>query len=226
MRLSITADHCEFFNKNKYIEFEVLLPLDQVTSLQKNAEEIIAQRLRKPKERFNKKTAPEIYMAGYDLWRDNEAIKKITHKHSLALIASELFQVSPLRYGFDQYFSMIHCTNSPYSSPLSLQEMSCLQPLAGALLLPLQDLTAPLDFFPLPLKMGSGLFISPNLPIPWPQLFATHGLQFLLIAFTSNKTLFRADSKDLHAVSLKKLGYVFNDPLNDSLHPIVLRKNS
>ena len=226
MRFSITADHREFFNKNQYIELEELLPLDQVAILKKNAEETIAKRLKIPQEKLARSPAPDIYQAGYDLWRDCDAIKKITQKHSLAAVASELFQVVPLRYGYDQYFSMTQCTGSPYALPVSLQEISCLQPLAGALLLPLHDLNSPPSFLPLPIKAGSGLFISPNLSLPWPQLFSTPGLSFFLIAFATAKTLFRADSKDPHAVSLKKLGYVFNDHLNDSLHPIVLRKNS
>lgn len=225
MRFSITADHKEFFKKNQYIEFEAILPLDQIATFQKNAEEIIAKRLHIPKEKLSLKSAPEIYQAGYDLWRESAPIKRITHKHSLAAIASELFETIPLRYGYDQYFAMTQCTHSPYAMPVSLQDVSCLQPLVGALLLPLHDLTSIPALFPLPLKAGSGLFISPNLPLPWPQLFSTPGLCFFLIAFAANKTLFRADSKDPHAVSLKKLGYVFNDRLNDSLHPIVRRKN-
>lgn len=226
MRFSLTANHREFFNKNQYIEFEEILPLNQVATLKKNAEETVARRLKIPKEKLTRTPAPDIYQAGYDLWRDCEAIKKITQKHALADLASELFQVVPLRYAFDQFFSMTQCTCSPYALPVSLQELSCIQPLAGALLLPLCDLESPPSFLPLPIKAGHGLFISPNLPLPWPELFSTPGLCFILVAFAPQKTLFRADSKDPHAVSLKRLGYVFNDHLNDSLHPIVLRKNS
>jgi hypothetical protein len=226
MRFSLTADHREFFNKNQFIELEEVLPLDQVALLKKNAEETVAKRLGVTVGKLSHRPAPDIYQAGYDLWRNSEAIKKITHKHSLAAVDSELFQTVPLRYAYDQYFAMTHCTSSPYALPVSLQEISCLQPLAGALILPLHDLASPPSFFPLPLKMGSGLFISPNLSLPWPELFFAPGLEFLLIAFSPHKTSFRADSKDPHAVSLKRLGYVFNDQLNDSLHPIVLRKNA
>ena len=103
--------------------------------------------------KLKEKTDPEIYQAGYDLWRDNEEIKKITQKQAFAAVASELFQALPLRYAFDQYFSMIQCTaGSPYDVPLSLQEISCLNPLAGGLILPLEDLAFPPTFFPMPLK--------------------------------------------------------------------------
>ena len=226
MRFAITADHKEFFKKNHYIEFENLFSVDQRASLKKNAEETIAKRLHIPASRLKEKTAPEIYQAGYDLWRDNEEIKKITQKQAFASVASELLQTLPLRYAFDQYFSMLQCTaGSPYDVPSSLQEISCMNPLAGGLILPLQDLPSPPTFFPMPLKAGSGLFISSTFSLPWPHLFSTCGLSFFLIAYAHEKTMFRADSHDPHAASLKKLGYVFNEWLKDSLHPIILRKN-
>lgn len=225
MRFAITADHREFFSKNQFIEFEEMISLDQITDLKKNAEKTMAARLRIPPEKLKQISAPEIYQAGYDLWRDNAEIKKITHKHSFAALASELMQIVPLRYGFDQYFAMTKCTVSPYDVPSSLQDISCLTPLAGALLLPLQNLNSPPSFFPMPLKAGNGLFISPAFSLPWPQLFSTPGLCFFMIVFAMEKTFFRADSRDPHAVSLKKLGLVFNDTLNDKLHPIVLRRN-
>jgi hypothetical protein len=227
MRFAITADHRDFFTKNHYIEFEGILSVDQIASLKKNVEEIIVKRLRIPLVKLNEKTAPEIYQAGYDLWRDNDAIKKITHKRVFAAIASELMQTTPLRYGFDQYFATTQChAGSPYDVPFSLQDISCLTPLAGGLLLPLQDLLSPPIFFPLPLKAGHGLFISPTFTLPWPQLFSTCGLYFLLIVYAMEKTFFRPDSHDPHAASLKKLGYAFNEQLKDSIHPLVLRRSS
>jgi|HubBroStandDraft_4_1064222.scaffolds.fasta_scaffold65575_2 hypothetical protein len=224
MRFAITADHRDFFNKNHYIEFEEVLSLAQLSSLKQNAEETLAKRLRIPVQKLKEKSAPEIYHAGYDLWRDNEEIKKIAHKQAFASLASELMQTLPLRYGFDQYFATYQChASSPYDLPLSLQEISCIHPLAGGLLLPLEDLPSPPTFFPLPLKKGNALFISAAFALPWPHLFATCGLCFFLIVYTTKKAFFREGSHDPHAASLKKLGLAFNDQLNDSLHPIVLR---
>src|ERR1700722_1447113 len=208
MRFAITLDHRDFFTKNHYIEFEELLPLDQVASLKRNTEETLAKRLRVSSKKLIGKSAPEIYQAGYDLWRDNAEIKKITHKQAFATLISELTHIMPLRYGFDQYFATFQCTAaSPYDVPSSLQEVSCISPLAGALLLPLQDLSSPPTFFPLPLKAGSGLFLSPTFALPWPQLFSTCGLAFLLITYAMEKATFRADSHDPHAAFLKRLGY-------------------
>jgi hypothetical protein len=224
MRFAITADHRDFFSKNHYIEFEGVIVPDQAASLKKNVEETIAKRLRIPLAKLKEKTAPGIYQAGYDLWRDNEEIKKISHKHAYVTLASELMQIAPLRYGFDQYFATIQCDGSPYDVPSSLQDISCIGPLAGALLLPLQDLASPPVFFPMPLKVGHGLFISPTFSLPWPQLFSTCGFCFFLIVYAMEKASFRADSHDPHAATLKKLGYAYNDLLKDSIHPMVLRR--
>jgi hypothetical protein len=226
MRFAITADHRDFFTKNRYIEFEGILPLDQAALLKKHIEETIAKRLRISPEKLQEKNAPELYFSGYDLWRDNEEIKKIAHKQAFASLASELMQTVPLRYGFDQYFATYKCNAaSPYDLPFSLQDISCIYPLAGGLLLPLQDLSSPPTFFPLPLKAGDGLFISSTFALPWPHLFSTCGLCFFLIVFAAAKAFFRADSHDPHAVSLKKLGYVFNDQLKDAIHPIIFRRS-
>ena len=224
MRLTITFDHREFFNKNHYIEFEGIISPDQAAALKKECEEVIAKRLQLTPARLHQCPAPQIYQAGYDLWRDSGSIKKSTQKNTFASLASELTQVLPIRYGFDQYFATTKCTVSAYDVPLSLQEISSMKPLACGLLLALNDLAAPPSFFPMPLKTGSGLFISPSFALPWPQLFSTPGLSFLLIAYAQQKTFFCADTRDPHAVSLKKLGYVFNDLLKDSLHPILHRK--
>ncbi len=225
MRFTISAEHRDFFIKNHFIELETLISPQQIEALYKHAEETVAKRLRLPVHQLKARPAPEIYQAGYDLWRDCEPIKKIAHKQSFAEIACDLMQTMPLRYGFDQYFAMTKCTVSPYDVPSSLQEISCLSPLAGAMIVPLQDLSSPPSFFPMPLKKGNVLFISPTFSLPWPQLFSTPELCFFMIAFAMEKTCFRADSHDPHAVSLKKLGYVFNDLLSDKLHPILLRKN-
>ncbi len=222
MRLAITPDHKEYFKKNQYIEFEGLLSPAQVAALKKNAEETLSSRLKLPTAKLKEKPAAELFQAGYDLWRNNETIKKTVQKKDFALLASELFEILPIRLAFDEY---IHTTQgSPFQEAWSLQETSCLSPLAGALILPLEDLMKPISSFPIPINSGHGLFISPTLPIPWPELFANAELRVLIIGFATKQTAFCADTRDPHAVHLKKLGYVFNDTLNEALHPILIRK--
>ena len=224
MRLALTADHKEFFLKNNYIEFEGLLTPEQVTILKKNAEEALASRLKLNTSRLKDQPTKELFQAGYDLWRDNAAIKKTVHKKEFALLASELFQTIPIRCAFDQYICTTQGSASPFSEVLTLQESSCLTPLAGALVLPLDDLIKPISSFHMPLNAGNGLFISPSLQIPWPELFATPNFSFLIIGYSGARTLFAADTCDPRAVNVKMLGYVFNESLKDAKHPILVRK--
>jgi hypothetical protein len=224
MRFALTADHRDFFNKNNFIEFEEMLSSDQAAALKTNVEQVLAARLHIPKEKLAGRQSTQLFQAGYDLWRDNEIIKKTEQKNAFAALASELLQVLPLRFAFDQYVFASRGSDSPFSQSFTLQETSCLFPLAGALILPLEDMLQPLADFPLPLKSGNGLFISPSLPIPWPKLYSIPNLCFIVIGFAMKKTLFRADTRDPHAVNLKKLGYAFNDFLKDSLHPLLIMK--
>lgn len=225
MRLALTADHKEFFLKNNYIEFEGLITSDQVAILKKNAEEALASRLKLNAARLGNQPVKELFQAGYDLWRDNVIIKKTVQKKEFAILASELFQVLPLRCAFDQYIYTSQGSVSPFSETLTLQESSCLTPLAGALILPLDDLMKPIPSFPMPINVGNGLFISPSLSIPWPELFSTPNLSFLIIGYSGKKTMFCADTRDPHASNLKILGYVYNEFLKDSVHPILIRKS-
>lgn len=224
MRFALTADHREFFLKNHFIELEEILSLEKTASLKQMLEESLAKRLHTSPPKLIQKSPSELYQAGYDLSRESPLLKKTTHKNTFALLASELFQLPFLRYGFDQYIIGIPSSLSPLSTA-PLQEISCLSPLAGALLLSLHDLSTPLSSFPFPQKAGHALFFSSTLPIPWPELFTTPDVYFLLIAYAQEKTLFRPNTSDPHASSLKKLGYVFNDFLSDAHHPVLLRKS-
>jgi hypothetical protein len=224
MRFALTADQRDFFNRNSFIEFEEMLSSDQAIALKTNADQVLAARLHIPKENLARQQSSALFQAGYDLWRDNEIVKKTEQKNAFAALASELLQILPLRFAFDQYILTARGSNSPFSQSFTLQETSCLFPLAGALILLLEDVLQPFADFPLPLKSGNGLFISPSLPIPWPKLYSTPNLCFIAIGFAMEKTLFRADTRDPHAVNLKRLGYVFNDLLKDSLHPLLIIK--
>ena len=225
MRLALTADHKEFFLKNNYIEFEGLLTPEQVAILKKNAEEALASRLKLNPSRLKDQPTKELFQAGYDLWRGSAAVKKTVHKKEFALLASELFQTIPIRCAFDQYISTALRSASPFPETLTLQESSCLSPLAGALVLPLDDLMKPIPSFPMPMNAGSGLFIAPALEMPWPELFAAPNFSFLIIGYSGARTLFAPDTRDPRAVNVKMLGYVFNENLNDAKHPILLRKS-
>lgn len=225
MRLALSADHKEFFLKNNYIEFEELLSPAQAEELRKNADEALASRIRISATKPGYSPAKAAFHAGYDLWRDNAAVKKAVHKKEFALLASELFQTLPLRCAFDQYLSTAQTSASPFSEGATLQESSCLTPLAGALFLVLEDLLRPLSSFPLPINAGNGLFISPSLPIPWPEIFSLPDLKMLIIGYSGKRTMFSADTRDPRAADVKMQGYVYNEFLSDAKHPILIQKH-
>lgn len=225
MRFALNADHRDFFQKNNYIELEELLTPIQANLLRKHIERTLAARLQISIEKLTNTPAAELFQVGYDLWRDDETIRKSVHKRAYASLAAELLHAHALRLAFDAYIQTSKQSSCPFLETLPLQEISCLFPLVGGLILPLKDLEEPCNSFPLPLKAGNGLFISATLPIPWPQLFQTPGLHLLVVGFGQEKTFFRADTRDAHAIHLKKLGYVFNDLLREDLHPLLLRKN-
>lgn len=221
MRFALTTDHREFFNQMHFIELENVLSQEHVGILKQNAKKTFASRLQSLPKTAQCMPLNRL-QAAYDLWRENPLIKKIVHKTAFASLAAELLDLRAVRFGFDQWIDTTENMQGSLNQCLSLQDHSALSPLAGGLLLPLTNLQQPLSF-PLPMRTGNALFITASFSIPWHELFATPSLQFLLIAFAQKTVFFRAGTPDPHARFLKKLGYVFNDKLKDSLHPILLR---
>ncbi len=224
MRFAVTTEHRDFLNKNHYIEFEEMLSCEAVAALRNSADSALSKKLRVPAQKLGQLPQEQLFQAGYDLWRDSPEVKKVTQKNSFATIAAELFEVLPLRYAFDQYIYTTQRGKPPFLDALPLGKTSCLHPLAGAVILMLNDLMAALSLFPLPLNAGSALYIAPSLPIPWEDLFAIPDLHLMIIGFGSKDTAFCPDTCDPNAVKLKKLGYVFNERLKEALHPTLLRR--
>jgi hypothetical protein len=223
MRFVSTADQREFFRKNQFIELEDLLTAAQVKALDAQAQELLEARLKISAAKWDSALAPALYKGGFDLWRDVPQIKKATQKLSIAHIASELFDTTPLRIAFDQFCVSIP-SSAPFASDLSLTEISSIKPLAGGILFPLTDLPVEQNpAFPLPQKMGSALFFSPKIAIPWTQLFSVPW-RFLLVAFAPKKSFYRPEPNDVHSPLFKKRGYVFNDLLKEEFHPLVYGK--
>ena len=212
MRFSLLSEHKHFFDTHHFIELEGLLSMPQITKLRHALFTTLTKR--PPKK--------TLFQCSYNLSFESAPIKRVTHKPEFASLAAELFHTPSIRFAFDQTVCIQEACPSPFKQGTPLQEACCLSPLLGALILPLEDLAAPLPFFPLPSKAGNALFIHATLPLPWEQLFATAGVYFLMIGYCAKKTLFKADTQDPHAVTLKQAGYVFNEPLKDSTHALLV----
>lgn len=224
MPFTTTLEHRDFFGKNHFIELEELFTKEQVDALNLELDETLNKRVKARKELLAQTKSNAFFVDGYDLWRDNAAIQKMTQKLSIASVVSEIFEACPLRIAFDLLLEKEHSNAPLFSKELPLSESSCMQPLTGALFLQLTDCDGLPGSFPLPTKKGNVLLIGPQLVIPWPELFAMPELRLLMIAFGGQNTLYRAEIKDPHSPSLKKLGYVFGDRLSDALHPLLIRK--
>jgi hypothetical protein len=228
MRFSLTSDYRDFFLKHHYIAFNPFLTEEQASDVAREALEVLGKRLRIPAYKLASASAEMLFKEGYDLSRDSALIKNTAHKLMLAEISSELFQTIPLRYGFDQFIAGQTGTASPFESPSSLQQSSCFRPLVGALWITLNPPAAALseefNSFPIPVQKGAALFFSAHLSLPWKAIFSQEGLKGLIIVFTAERTQYLVQKKDPHLHEPKKLGYVFGDMLNDSLHPILFRK--
>ena len=207
MRLFLTDDQKEFFQKNRFIEIERLLPLETLSQIEKLSDLTLAKR------------SENSFLQGYDLWRDSKELKEILHKRSLIKIIAELFNTFPLRIAFDQYIKAT--SPSPIQTTWALEELSCIKPLAGSMLIPLAFSKPLKSHFPFPQK-GNILFLAPDYPIPWPLLFGLEGLKLLIVSFAPEKAIYQQETRDPHQHVLKKWGYVFGDSLNNQHHPLLI----
>lgn len=215
MRFALTADHRDFYQKQGYIEFEKLLSEKQVEILQQSIETCLSKRLKTVKERSPKGR----FEQGFDLWRESPDIKKILFNRPLSEIASQLFQAPLLRIAFDQYCDTEQGDFCPFPHLLSIEEISCAKPLAGALLLALTASGAA----PLPSRPGYGVYLNPHKAIDWKALFSQKGARYIAIAYATKNTLYHFEPKDPRTHAWKSLGYVFGDLLKDTTHPIIYR---
>ena len=86
--------------------------------------------------------------------------------------------------------------------------------------LPIKPVVLPtLDIFPY--EPGSGIFFNGNAAFSSEALSKGAHQLYLLIAYTAPVTVYRAQGKDIHTHSLKKLGYGFGDRLTAPKHPII-----
>lgn len=239
MKYAVAGEHRDFFHKHQLIEFENLLSQERLDECLSTIERILTERLRSNREK-TKETSPEkLFLAGRDLWRSDEELKKTILQRSLAETASELVNCKPIRLAYDQL--IIPPISSPHSpeqktpywqamkGSYSLEEMSSVQRIACGLMICLRNTesipedpaTTATHIFPH--KAGNGIYFSPTLPIDFSQLCANPNQRFLLIAYAQQTSLYTPNQKDPHVNHLKRFGYHFGDHLSIKDSPFVLR---
>ncbi len=216
MRFKLIADHRKFFSQEKQIELEDVFKPEAIEALSGLVDQILGQKMRKLIE-----TEPphNLFKVGRDLWRDHPDIKHFVCHRTIGHLAGQLYDPPLLQLAFTQVFRTTEQTGFSLLPPSSLQEISCIQPLAGAALIRLKGKAhhSPL----LPKKRENLVFFAPDLLIPWEIFFQEPHQSYLLIAFAPAKALYLLEKRDLHTHDLKKLGYVFGDRLKGELHPIL-----
>lgn len=249
MKFSVANEHRHYFQKNLSIEFEGLLTQNQLSALQIACESTLAERLETRPSRVKDKSADQIFLAGRDLWRSDEQIKKTVVQRLLAEIASELIERKPLRLGYDQFYpnpiqaqKLVTITN-PFVDFLqqqpTIKEISCINGILCGLMLCLSGAkgkefldVAPMEKSPtllippvniFPKIAGHGVFFHPDARIDLNQLLERPGQDYLMIIYTQATAQYTLQEGDLNTHTLKRLGYVFGDRLSDKLNPIVYR---
>lgn len=217
MHFKILGDHRNFFSKERHIEFEDVFTADQIDELSKHVDQVLAQRSHKLIE---SESPDQLSKVGRDLWRDDPVIRSIVCNKRLAEVAGPLFGQKFLQLAFDQSLRTTVQTGAS-RKPSSLQQISCIQPLAGAVIIRLAGTAAPSNLFPK--KKENLIFIASDLVIPWEVFFQEPDHSFLIIAYAPVRALYILEKQDPHVHELKKLGYGFGDHLKDPLHPILFR---
>jgi hypothetical protein len=216
MRFKIVGDHRNFFSKERHIEFEDVFSTDQIEKLSEHVDQVLAKRAHKLIETASPQ---DLYRVGRDLWRDDPVIREFVCNRRLAEVAAQLFDQKLLQLAFDQSLRTPVQSGYPSLTPSPLQQISCIQPLAGALILRLSGSAENLTLFPK--KKENIVFIGPDLTIPWEVFFQEPAHSFLLIAYAPARALYILEKRDPHVHDLKKLGYGFGDNIKDPAHPIV-----
>jgi hypothetical protein len=218
MRFKVTGDHRKVLEKQKFIEFEDVFSLDEIEKASKHVDEVLAKRAR---QLIETQSCEELFHVGRDLWRDDPVLENFICNRGVAQLVAQLFQQKTLCLAFDQSLRTTLRARYPGAIPATLQEKSCIQPLAGAVLIHLSGESHPLSM--LPKKRENAVLIAPNLILPWEIFFQEPKCSFLLIAYVPAKALYVCEKNDPNLHSLKKLGYGFGDNLNTSHHPLLYK---
>lgn len=225
MRFALTLEHRYFFQENQFIAFEDVFTLTQLEQLKAEITKTLSNKLNIPQNQLKRCPSSELFKGGYNLSWDSEIVRRFTHKASLASLIFALLDTPCIRFAFDQYFCGSSSSLPLFEEAFPLERVCCIAPLLGALIIPLVDLCQVPHSLPIPTRRGSCLFVSPTLSLPWKDLFSMNGLELLFIGFAAEKSLFKADTKDLHVGELKKRGYALNDYLKEISHPLLKRRN-
>ena len=241
MKFAIDKHHRDFFQKNGFIELEILSS-GQIAQWNQTIDQILERQSALPNQKHAQLTTDQIFSKGRDLWRSDEKLRTLTIQPRLAELVSELIEKKPVRLGYTQFFSqytptpsLVDQKPSPYRNFLqqktNLETISCVDNILCGLMLSLSnakellDVEAPqeddVDIFST--CAGNAILFRPDAIINLEHFFKHPDQRYYLIVYTENTSYYYPQPKDPLGHALKHIGYIFNDKLSDKLNPIVYR---
>lgn len=239
MKFATAKEHRDFFIKQGWIEFEDLFSPAQCITIDEAILEIVNRRMLASKHKLI--SSESFFQYGFDVWRDNPELKKWVMSPRLLDIIADLLNKEILRLGFDQFFSVVpvNCLQEASSSEflqhnLSLKDFSCVYGICGGVMIALNSYTSDIPtsdvststegFDPFPYTSGHVRIFHADSPIQWDSLIKHEGQSFYFVGVAEKHSRYQLNPNDPHTHVYKKLGYVFNDKLKESLHPIIYRR--
>lgn len=217
MRYSISNEQRAYFERETFIELEGLLTDKQLIAINTGIKDALTKKLK-----AGENTPNDLFMAGRDLWRENESVQKIVLSSQFGTLAGQLLDQKSLRIGCDQLFPPPTKSNSTYDILVQrrhlLDELFSFQGIACGLMLALEDQPGT-TFGILPSKAGNGVYFLPNCPID----LALLSRPCLMIIYLQPSSAYYFKAADPLSHAMKKLGYSTGSQLQDKTHPIVYR---
>ncbi|MBN2479219.1 MAG: hypothetical protein JXA94_03240 [Parachlamydiales bacterium] len=213
MKYLVLDSQINFYKEKGYIEFEEILKEEEILALENEIEILLKNQLGD----LESASFMQRYLAGRDLFRKSEFIKKISLRKNLASIAANLNNKKSLRIGYDQ--AIFSIGKNPFEDMVSLDNISAFQGLICAVIIKLDSNEATTNSY-LPSKRSNCIFVKNSFGINFEGIFANEQ-KFFMITYADLKTIYRLNKKDPCVNSLKKFGYVFGDVLKDEYNPII-----
>lgn len=225
MKFTLAQSHIDHFNKTGSIEFEEVFTENECEELLKKAEDVLIKRVSpsrdNPLDLFSNEN---LYLQGRNIWRDGVETKKLCLKKQVGDFAFQLFRKKPIKIAYDQYIRTGTLQDCPFKENATLQEISSIRPLLGALIILLTPNTLSVENPLLPKKAGNALYVAGNVVLPLSSLFNEKNTSVLVIAFTAASAIYCLEPKDPHTHSLKKDGLVFGDTIGEELCPTLYNR--
>lgn len=216
MRLQLTGNQRQFFQKEGYIEFENIFNKESLLHISNQIDQVLLDRNPKLGQNSNPQ---DLFQISRDVWRNNSDIKNFICNRRLTEIISQLLLQNFVYVACDDVFRTFSKTGfNPYPHE-ALQNFSCIQPLLCTALI---HLKGSVPSFPLIPKSPENIVIfAPDFRIKWDHFFSEPNQSFLLISYASKTASYLEKPEDPKLHELKKFGYAFGDRLNPSVHPFL-----